>query len=314
MKKRNLIWAVLTIVTCASCEDFFEKDLAGKTVTLIAPSNGVTTDISVQTFWWEELDGALEYDLQIVTFSFDSIVQLVVDTTIASAQFQQTLWPSQFQWRVRALNGSSESDFTTYSLLVDTASDLLGQSVLQTSPTDASYGNSLTQNFSWQALAVAEFYRLQVSDDEFGSGANVLDTTLTQNNTDVTFLSEAEYSWRVRGETEFSVSSYSSIWNHTIDTTSPGAVSTLWLPDNNSNFQSQSFDFAWQTITDSGSPLFDSLYVYSDSLVTQFAAYEGNQGSVTDSLGIGTYFWRVRTFDEAGNEGGFSSTRKFTIF
>lgn len=313
MKNRGVIWFIFLAVLGSSCNDFFEQDLTGKSVTLIAPSNGVVTDISVQTFWWEEMDGALEYELQVVTTGFDSIVQLVLDTTVTGTQFQQTLWPGQFQWRVRAVNGSTMSDFTTYSLTVDTTSDLSGQTVVLESPINGSYSNLLAQNFSWQNLTIAEFYRFQVSDDGFSSGANVLDTTVTGDNVAITFTSDVQYSWRVRAETQTSVSSYSTIWGVIIDTTSPGTV-TPWLPADNAVLQSQTFDFAWQTVTDDGAPLFDSLYVYSDSLATEYASFEGIQGSVSDSLEVGTYFWRVKTFDEAGNAGDYSVARKLTVF
>jgi hypothetical protein len=312
---RTAIYIVIFFATVIiiGCEDFFEQDLSEKSVTLVAPSNGVITDISVQTFWWEELDGAFEYQLQVVSTGFDSIVQLVLDTTITGTQFQQSLYPGAFQWRVRALNGSSMSPFTTYSLTVDSTTSLTSQTILLSSPATGSYTNDLSVPFAWQALSSATFYRFQVSDDAFVSGANVLDTTVTTESVEITFASDVPYYWRVRGETETSVSTYSSIWQVDVDTTAPGSV-TLWLPEHNAVFQSQTFDFAWQSITDDGAPTIDSLYLYSDSLVTVYDRYEGVQGSVTDSVAIGTYFWRVRTYDEAGNVGGYSAARKFTVF
>lgn len=313
MKRHFLLIFISVTLLTLGCEDFFEEDLSSKSVSLIAPSDGVVSDISTQTFWWEEMDGALEYELQVVSVRFDSISQLIVDTTVTETQFQQTLYPGKFQWRVRALNGSSESPYTTFSLTVDSTSTLTNETIILSLPSSSGYSNNLTQEFSWQSLSFATLYRLQISDDSFLSGANVLDTTLSSESVSVTFGDDIRYYWRVRGETETSVSSYSSIWNITIDTTAPEAVS-LWLPENNATFQSQSFDFAWQDVSDDGAPLIDSLYVYTDSLITLYTSYMGNQGSVTDSLEVGTYYWRVRTFDEAGNIGSYSDTRRFTIY
>lgn len=301
------------VIALVACDDFFEKDLTGRTVTLIAPSNGVVTDILVQTFWWEELDGATEYDLQVVSTGFDSIVELVLDTTIVGTQFEQTLYPGQFEWRVRGVNSAYVSEYTIHSLTVDSATDLSSQTVVLSEPVSGSFSNHLSQTFSWQPLFLASSYRLQLSSDGFASGADVLDTTVTTETASVSLSDELIYSWRVRGETETSVSAYSDIWELDMDTTSP-STGGLLLPADNDAFLVQSFTYSWQTIADNGSPLFDSLYVYEDSLVTLSDVYQSVTANVTDSVGPGTYFWRVRTFDEAGNAGRYSETRKFTVF
>ncbi len=313
MRAIFLIMTIIGIGLWAGCDDLMEKDLSGRTVYLIAPTDSVVTAISAQTFWWEEMDGAMAYELNIVTTSFDSIVQLVLDTTISGTQFQHTLWPGQFQWRVRAVNGSSSSNYTTHTLTVDTASDLVGQTILLNTPLDGSYSVQLGVSFSWQALSTATSYRLQLSNDGFATGANVLDTVVASTFASVTLAEEGLISWRVRAEASSTVSSYSQIRTIRVDATAPAAV-ILWLPAHNASFVSQEFNFAWQPNTDSGSPLFDTLYVYTDSLSTLLSARRGVQGSVTDSLGVGTYFWRVRPFDEAGNSGSYSEVRKITVF
>jgi len=313
MRALFLIMAIAAIGLWTGCDDLFEKDLTGRTVHLIAPSDSVVTALSAQTFWWNAMDGALAYELNIVTTSFDSIVQLVLDTTISGTQFQHTLWPGQFQWRVRAVNGSSASNYTTHTLTVDTASDLVGQTILLNTPLDGSFSDHLNISFSWQPLSMATSYRLQLSSDGFATGANVLDTVVTSTFASVTLSEEGLISWRVRAEASSTVSSYSAIRTVRVDATAPAPV-ILWLPEHNASFVSQEFDFAWQPNTDNGSPLFDTLYVYTDSLTTLLSARRGVQGSVTDSLGVGTYFWRVRPFDEAGNIGPYSEVRKFTVF
>lgn len=308
----SLILFSISILLMA-CEDFFEVDLSGKSVSLIAPSNGVVSDVLVQTFWWEELDGATEYELQVVATRFDSIVQVIVDTTISGTQFEQSLSPGMFEWRVRGLNSAYASEYSVYSLTIDSTADLSSQTIVLADPINGSYSNQLTQTFTWQTLFLADSYRLQISSDGFASGADVLDTTVNAETASVSLPDELTYSWRVRGETETSVSSYSDVWDFSIDTTAPGAVSLL-LPADNDAFVAQTFQYNWQILSDNGSPLYDSLYVYEDSLVTLFDSFESVTGNVTDSVGSGTYFWRVKTLDEAGNSGAYSEPRKFTVF
>ena len=310
MRQIAYIFLVLMVTSTISCKDIIEEDLSDDTVQLIAPSDGVVTDVAVQTFWWDELDGALSYDLQVVRPRFDSITQLVLDTTLTETQFSHTLFAGQFQWRVRAVNGSSETSFTTYSLTVDTTSDLSGQTILLSAPSEGSYSNALTNQLSWQGLTGTFDYRIQVSLDGFQT--TYLDTLVSSSSASVSLNEEGEVSWKVRAESSTSVSQYSQVSTFTVDTSAPAAP-TLWLPVNNSFITTQPFDLVWQQASDSGSPLSDSLVIYSDSLITVFDTFSLNTETHQDSLPAGQYFWRVLSKDDAGNIGPFSDSRKFTV-
>ncbi|HYC28036.1 MAG TPA: hypothetical protein VEB42_04455, partial [Chitinophagaceae bacterium] len=50
---------------------------------MLAPANGVSSTDTLQTFYWELANGATQYELQVVSPGFDSIVQLIADTTTA---------------------------------------------------------------------------------------------------------------------------------------------------------------------------------------------------------------------------------------
>lgn len=311
MKKQlQYLLAIVFVAFTFSCTDIFEHDLSDDVVTLIAPSNGVVTQFAVQTFWWEEVDFANGYELQVVSERFDSIVQVILDTTVTGNQFSHTLYPGIFQWRVRAINGSSETEFTTYDLTVDTAAGLTGQTVLLSSPSNGSYFNSLTNEFTWQALSGATGYRIQLSDDGFQSTS--FDTLTTLTTATITAATEGDFQWQVRAEDGNSVSQYSQASSFTIDTTAPGTP-TLLQPTDNSTILTQPFDLMWQQVLDSGSPVRDSVYLYTDSLITLFDVIHSVSESHQDSLQQGSYFWRVRSFDEAGNQSSYSETFNFIV-
>ena len=96
----------------SSCTEIIEPSVAKRNVRLLAPANNYQTNRPETSFWFEPVEDALKYRLQVVSPSFDSIGQLVLDTLISNNRFTQSMEPGQYQWRVRAENGSSESPFS----------------------------------------------------------------------------------------------------------------------------------------------------------------------------------------------------------
>lgn len=111
--KRNKWIGLLLLMVISSCEEVLEKELTEKKVVLQAPSNNVITNDSVHNFNWQEMEGAFEYQLQIVSPRFDSIAKLVADTTMTTVIFMDmTLQKGNYQWRVRAKNASTASHYS----------------------------------------------------------------------------------------------------------------------------------------------------------------------------------------------------------
>lgn len=97
------------------CAEVIQKDLSKLNVILIAPSNNVSIPDSVAlTFAWDSLAGAQTYTLQVVTPSFDSVVQLLADTTVYGTYLSLPSFnsPGTFQWRVMASNNTSSTSFS----------------------------------------------------------------------------------------------------------------------------------------------------------------------------------------------------------
>ena len=111
LKKYSFILAALSIGLVA-CNDIFEDDLGSLKVYLLAPGNYLASQQFTNTFFWEDVPGALTYNLQIVEPGFSQISNLLLDTTITDYKYSFTLTPGTYQWRVKAINGSSETSYT----------------------------------------------------------------------------------------------------------------------------------------------------------------------------------------------------------
>ena len=102
----------LALIFTISCKEVFEKSLDKEKIILTAPVDSLLSTDSNQTFFWQPFDSGTRYEVQIVSPKFDSIIKLVIDTNILSNQFRFSLDSSIYQWRVRAFNSSSSTQFS----------------------------------------------------------------------------------------------------------------------------------------------------------------------------------------------------------
>ncbi|MGZ4159081.1 MAG: hypothetical protein ACXVPZ_17950, partial [Bacteroidia bacterium] len=66
----------------SSCGDLIEPSIKNSTVILEAPVNQYPSTSYTVNFWWDQVDNALTYHLQVVTPTFASPGSLVLDTII----------------------------------------------------------------------------------------------------------------------------------------------------------------------------------------------------------------------------------------
>ncbi|MFL5763634.1 MAG: hypothetical protein ACJ77K_06800 [Bacteroidia bacterium] len=303
--KKIFICVVVVSTLFWGCRDLIEKNLSKEHVFIVAPANNTVSAFYSQQFIWEEVEGADHYQLQIVKPDFASIQQYVLDTSIVTTKFSYTLLPGTYQWRVKALNGSSETEFSMNNLVIDSALDLSGQPTVLISPADNYSSNSFTQSFSWQPMPNATNYLFQVLE----SGTVIRTESTTAHSTTYTFSVEGNYQWRVFAQNATSGSAC-TLRTISIDNTAPG-VPVLTAPLANDT-ASNPVALSW---TSDVSSVADSVYIYADTNLTVLTIAElvtTQSYSFTGAVGA-DYFWRVRSKDAAGNWGPFSLRRKFIV-
>ncbi|MBI4646424.1 MAG: hypothetical protein HY738_07480 [Bacteroidia bacterium] len=331
MKKKELynilslqkVVAFLAISTVSSflltmCNDIFEKNLEKKTVTLISPYNGMITEQLSILFWWEELDGADSYQLQVVTPSFDSIQRLMLDTNLTTNIFQHTFSPGNFQWRVKAFNSAYETLYSTWSFTIDSSNSLSGQTVILKSPADNYITNDTSLNFSWYPLLNATSYRFEINNESsllFSINLDTTAVTIPYYNSDNIMLcpafDEGGFTWCVQAYNEIS-QSISSARSFIVDTTAP-PTPTLIYPSDNALINDSLVTLSWQRGACSGTSVRDSLYIFGDSLLTNLKL----STRTTDTTyqysipAAGSYFWFLISIDAAANSSDYTNIRKF---
>jgi hypothetical protein len=309
----SFFFIMISLIT--SCEELIEKDISKKELVLIAPGEDIRTAVATQTFWWEDLAGALTYNLQIVSPSFDYVERVIADTIVVKNKFSINLFPGRFEWRIKAQNGSYETSFVVRTLEIDSTMDLKGQKVNLTYPAEDTFLNSPSTLFKWQKLYSANSYNLEIHNDSWTGTLVYSLLSINYDTVSVKNLTDGIYYWGIKAWNANSATDYSTS-KVTIDRIAPG-IPSLLEPNDKANIQQLPVNLKWERSTDDGSPLTDSLFISSDSLFThskmvtaKFIHDTKMDNAVQDT---GTYFWRVKSVDAASNQGQFSLIRKFKV-
>lgn len=310
--KNILLLSLLSVITFA-CDDFIEKNIDNKAVILNSPANNLTTIQLTHTFWWDLLEGAETYNMQIVEGSFSSVTALLLDSNITTNKFDYTLYPGVFQWRVKGINNGSETYYTTFTLTIDSSLDITSQQVIISSPVDNIITNNDSVTFSWNSLLNADDYLVEIHQNNW-SGSLVFGPQIVNGTSFSTILAEGTFDWGIQARNQTSNTSTSfSIRTITIDTTSPNVV-TLVSPADNSTLTDTYNTYTWTQGANTGTALTDNIFFYSDTAGTNIIKSVPASGtSHQDSLGLGVHYWAVQSTDAAGNIGPKSNVRKVII-
>jgi hypothetical protein len=317
MKLKLLPLFLLTLLALteivSSCKEFIEPSISKRTVQLNAPADQYQSTSYTVNFWWEGVEDALYYRLQVVTPTFDSIGGLVLDTLIRGTKFSQTLDPGTYQWRVRAENGSTQTGYTVPRGLIVLPSTLTNQTILLSSPSNNTVTTQSAVTFKWGSLYKATRYHLQVDTNNFASENTVVsDQVIPGQQYTFKLPKDQLYQWRVRAENDSSQSKWSVINQLSYDATPPGAV-TLVQPQDNTTL-SRPVSLSWnKTVTTATY----KLYVYKSDQTTLYDTFPLSQNTTSYTFNTGNMgdriYWKVSAVDAAGNEGQSSELRSFTL-
>jgi len=315
MKRVYITGFIGAVVMLACKKDFIVKDIKDKTITVNAPTNNLVTTNNKVTFWWEELDGAEKYNIQVVKPNFASIAEIVTDTNLTGTKFNLTLQPGTYQWRIKAANNGGNTAFQTYDLKVDTTSNLSNLSVSVIDPS-ANYLTGIKRiSFSWNSINAADSYQIILLNSTNGT---IKDTTTALTTYTYSFASQGAYSWKIRALNYFSISQFNTPLTFTIDITAPSAP--LLTSPTHGAIITPTYNLVWNRI---GAPdaKYDSVFVASDSAFSNIISLTRvySQSITVNSLNNpppatgNFYWWKLRSVDSVGNRSLFSIQLKFKL-
>lgn len=297
-----------------SCKEIIEADISDRKIVLNSPGDRSQSKDYTMNFWWDEVEDALTYRLQVVTPDFDRPASLILDTIVKSPRFTTSLSPGEYTWRVRAENGHSQTPYSASKSFTVLFSSIKQQKVRVISPSNGALLNNAKISLNWENLYGATKYRLQLDTNNFlDTNKLFLDISTPVQQFDLSLTKDQTYQWRIRAENDTARSLWSSVNNFVFDRTPPAQV-VLTSPLNDQAVPSP-VSLQWTSVSTASKY---KLYLFKTDSVTNYSAsYPMVVTSTTQSIALGTMgervYWKVSAIDAAGNEGKASKLRNFTV-
>lgn len=305
-----------------SCKEIIAEDITNRIPVLILPAVSDTVMQNPVQFKWEAMEGATKYHLQVVSPSFSTISDYVLDTIITGTTFSFPMDSAVFELKLTAMNGGySSQTLGPIQFWVGIAPTINTSSVVLQAPIDALYVNGTFNGpFTWQTLSGATSYEYSLR-----KGAAFATGTIehTQNNITpqsytlpgMVILSEGTYYWGVKAYTAASETNFTTR-TFKVDVTAPNAP-TLISPNNLSLLNAGIIPFSWSNGVDGGTiqaPIRSYIEVSIDPAFATIDYASNIIGNTTNlDLSVGFYYWRAYNLDDAGNVSFYSTVNTISV-
>ncbi|MEW5767285.1 MAG: Ig-like domain-containing protein [bacterium] len=288
---------------------------------LITPSDGDYEDTSTPFFSWSGQSDISYYQIQIdqdESFSIPDSDDTLIDATTTLAYYQPTtaLPDMTYWWRVRAVNTSSRLGNwgIPQKVIIDTT---VPTAVTLLSPSNGSYTNEATPAFDWNDPEPELTYTLQVDNtDSTISSPELEESGLSVSQFESTYNwgsgSDTTAWWRVMATDKAGNTTASEVWTLYIDINAPSAP-TLNSPASGTYTSDPTPTFEWYAAADDMSNTSNQTYTLqvaemATGFTTPVEVITGISG-ITYSLSLldGSYLWRIKAYDAAGNGSNWSA-------
>jgi len=277
--------------------------------TLISPTNGSYTSNITPELNWDPSTDAVSYTVEYADnsgFTSSIVVTGITDTNYTMPTLAENTW----YWHVKAIDlATNESAYSSdWSFTVDTTPPAVPTLA---APADGGSINDNTPALDWHPATGASTYTLEYADNSGFTGSTVVsdiaDTTYT-----LPTLTDGDWFWRVKAiDQALNESVYSTAWSFTLDTSAPD-VPTLASPPNGGYINDNTPEVNWNPATG------------ANTYTLEYANNPGFTGSVIvtgiadtvyamSTLSDNTWYWHVKSVDEALNESAYSTAWSFIL-
>lgn len=177
-------------------------DISTETIQIVTPQNNASLYGQEVSFRWDQIEDAVEYEFQLYTPTIANPIEVIEDQILADRTLNLTLDPGDFEWRVRASNNDSKTDWTVGKFTLDSelVTDISDQLVILRAPADSLSTSSNDINFWWDKVAGADNYQLMIATPSFED--NEIEMLVYDNNTVENImtvnLDSGLYQWAVK--------------------------------------------------------------------------------------------------------------------
>lgn len=312
----------IALLAISSCGLITEKSIKDETVEINRPNDGASSTVYNQTFSWESVSHATQYRLQISQPDFISASQtMVYDTIVTLTQVTLTLSPGRYEWRLRAENSGSNTNYITRSLTISEG-DFTQQSVSIIKPADNFTTTSNSVAISWKPVYGATHYVIEVDtiNNNFSSKKSYV---RADNNWNTTYVLNYAIPLSSRGAFEWKIYAVDSSVvpvQKSLETTRSlkyNMTATSLQAPANGNVIAITGELQWSPVTDAKEY---HLYLYkadSTTLVTTpYITVPGTDSKYplySSGLTPNTYYWTLKAIDKNYVESDAPTLRKFII-
>ncbi len=321
MSMKKIILGLIIFLSLQSCKEIIATDITETLPSLILPQVSDTVQNNPVQFKWNEVTGATDYHLQIVSPSFANIESYAIDSMVNLTTIFISLDSNEYEMKLTALNeGYTSHTLGPIKFWVGVQPSSSSEFVTLTSPTDASYFNeSFTGLFKWSSLDEISSYEFSLRKGSSYQSPNIIETSSGISASQYTInetLDEGEYHWGVKAYFNSGTETPVATRHFYIDTINP-VVPILVSPTG--SVTPGVVTFSWTNSADPGtehSPITSVLEVASDvNFTLDFET--STVSTLTEDItlsGTGIRYWRVKNIDGAGNVSSFSAIGEFTLF
>jgi hypothetical protein len=114
----RLLMVVAATGILAGCDDIFEKDISVEEPVVFTPLEGQPVNQGAALFWWDYMNGADYYQVQIARPGFELIDKLAADTILENNKLVLNLEAGTYVWKIRACNSAYCTPFFQRALVI----------------------------------------------------------------------------------------------------------------------------------------------------------------------------------------------------